>query len=165
MLVFSRHFVFSTVTLITDLAFTLHLGEHLLQLIYLFVWRLLSHVRLFETPWTAAHQGSLSITNSWSLLKLMSIESVIPSDHLMLCCPLLLMSSIIPSNRVFSSESVLWVRWPKYWSFSFSISYVFFFFLFQLCILLCVYYISTGCRIFSWGLSVETLKILQGSWL
>ena len=82
----------------------------------------LSRVRLFATPWTAAHQAFLSIANSWSLLKLMSIESVIPSNHLILCCPLLLMPSIFPSIRVFSNESVLRIRWPKYWSFGFSIS-------------------------------------------
>ena len=84
--------------------------------------QLLSHVLLFVTPWTAAFQASLSITNSWSLLKLMSIELVMPSNHLMLCCPLLLPPSIFPSTRVFSNESVLRIRWPKYWSFSFSIS-------------------------------------------
>ena len=84
--------------------------------------QLLSHVQLFVTPWTAVHQASLSITNSWSLLKLMSIESMMPSEHLILCCPLLLPPSIFPSLRVFSSESVLHIRWPKYWSFSFSIS-------------------------------------------
>ena len=82
----------------------------------------LSHVLLFVTPWTAAHQASLSITNSWSLLKLMSIESVMPSNHLILCHPLLLLLSIFPSIRVFSNKSVLCIRWPKYWSFSFSIS-------------------------------------------
>jgi len=82
----------------------------------------LSHARLFVIPWTAAHQASLSITNSQSLLKLMSIESVMPSNHLILCCPLLLLPSIFPSIRVFSNESVLRIRWPKYWSFSFSIS-------------------------------------------
>ena len=76
----------------------------------------------FATPWTAAHQASLSITNSWSLLKLMSIELVMPSNHLILCRPLLLLSSIFPSIRVFSNESVLCTRWPKYWSFNFSIS-------------------------------------------
>ena len=75
-----------------------------------------------ETAWTAAHQSSLSITNSWSLLKLMSIESVMPSNHLILCHPLLLLPSIFPSIRVFSNESVPHIRWPKYWSFSFSIS-------------------------------------------
>ena len=74
------------------------------------------------TPWTAAHQASLSITNSRSLLKLMSIESVLPSKYLILCRPLLLLPSIFPSIRVFSDESVLPIRWPKYWSFSFSIS-------------------------------------------
>ena len=74
------------------------------------------------TPWTAARQASLSITNSWSLLKLRSIESVMPSNHLILCCPLLLPPSIFPSIRVFSNESVLHIRWPKYWSFSFSVS-------------------------------------------
>ena len=83
---------------------------------------LLSLVRLFTTPWTAACQASLSITNSRSLLKLMSIESVIPSNHLILCHPLLLLPSIFPSIRVFSNESVLHIRWPKYWSFSFHIS-------------------------------------------
>ena len=84
--------------------------------------QLLSHVRLFATPWTAALQASLSITNSQSLLKLMSIESVMPCNHLILCCPLLLPPSIFPSIWIFSSESVLCIRWPKYWSFSFSIS-------------------------------------------
>ena len=74
------------------------------------------------TPWTAAHQASLSITNSRSLPKLMSIKSVMPSNHLILCCPLLLPPSTIPSIRVFSNESALCIRWPKYWSFSFSIS-------------------------------------------
>ena len=83
--------------------------------------QLLSHVRLFATPWTAACQTSLSITNSRSLLKLMSIASVIPSYHLILCHPLLLLPSILPSIRVFSDESALRIRWPKYWSFSFSI--------------------------------------------
>ena len=82
----------------------------------------LSYVRLFMTPWTTARQASLSITNSRSLLKLMSIESVMPSKHLILCHPLLLLPSIFPSIRVFSDESVLCIRWPKYWSFSFSIS-------------------------------------------
>ena len=82
----------------------------------------LSRVQLFATPWTAAHQASLSITNSQSSLKLMSIESVMPANHLSLCHPLLLPSSIFPSIRVFTNESVLHIRWPKYWSFSFSIS-------------------------------------------
>ena len=82
----------------------------------------LSHVQLFVTPWTAAHQASLSITNSQSLLKLMSIESVMPSNHLILCHPLFLQPSIFPTIRVFSNESALHIRWPKNWSFSFSIS-------------------------------------------
>ena len=77
---------------------------------------------LTVTPWTAAHQASLSITNSWSLLKLMSVELVMPSNHLILCRPHLLLLSVFPSIRVFSSESVLHIMWPKYWSFSFSIS-------------------------------------------
>ena len=84
--------------------------------------QLLSHVWLFVTPWTAACQASLSITNSRNLLKLMSIESVMPSNHLIICCPLLLPPSIFPSIRIFSNESVLCISWPKYWSFSFSIS-------------------------------------------
>ena len=83
---------------------------------------LLSRVRLFATLWTAARHTSLSITNSQSLLRLMSIESVRPSNHLILCRPLLLPPSILPSIRVFSNESVLCIRWPKYWSFSLSIS-------------------------------------------
>ena len=82
----------------------------------------LSHVQLFATPWTAAHQASLSFTISQSLLKLMSIESVLTSNHLILWCPLLLLPSIFPSIRVFSSELGLHIRWSKYWSFSFSIS-------------------------------------------
>ena len=73
-------------------------------------------------PWTAVHPASLSITNSWCLVKLMTITSMMPSNHLILCCPLLLLSSICPSINVFSNESVLHIRWPKYWSFSFSIS-------------------------------------------
>ena len=82
----------------------------------------LSCVHLFETPWTVARQASLSITNSWSLLKFTSIESVMPSSHLIFCLPLLLLPSIFPRIRVFSKESVLHITWPKYWSFSFSIS-------------------------------------------
>ena len=81
----------------------------------------LSHVQLFATPWTAARQASLSITNSWSLPKPMSIESVLPSNHLILCCPLLLLPPIPPSIGVFSNKSTLRIRWLKYWSFSFSI--------------------------------------------
>ena len=82
----------------------------------------LSHVRLFATPWTAVHQAPLSSTISRSLLKYMSIESVMPSNHLILCCPLLLWPSIFPSIRVFSNESALRIRWLKYWGFSFSFS-------------------------------------------
>ena len=84
--------------------------------------QLLSHVQLVVTPWTAAHQASLSITNSWSLLKLMSIELVMSSNHLILYHPLLPLPSIFSSTAVFSKESVLRIKWPKYWSFSFSIS-------------------------------------------
>ena len=84
--------------------------------------QLLSYVWLFATPWTAACQASLSITKSWSLLKLMSIESVMPSSHLILCHPLILLPSIFPSIRVFLNESALHIRWLKYWSFSFNIS-------------------------------------------
>ena len=84
--------------------------------------QLLTYVWLFVTPWAAAHQASLSITSSWSLLKLMSIELVMPTNHLILYHPLLLLSSIFPSIRVFSNQSVLRIRWPKYWSFSFNIS-------------------------------------------
>ena len=93
-----------------------------------FVWissvQLLSHVQLFVTLWTAARQASLSINNSWSLLKLMSIESVMPSNHLILCHSLLLLPSIFPSIRVFSNGSVLCIRWPKYWSFSPSVNII-----------------------------------------
>ena len=84
--------------------------------------QLLSHIWLFATPWTAARQSSLSSTNSQSLLKLVSFESEMPSNHLILCCPLLFPPSIFPSIRVFSNELVLCIRWPKYWSFSLSIS-------------------------------------------
>ena len=80
------------------------------------------HVQLFATPWTAAWQASLSITNSWRLPKLISIELVMPSNHLILCCPLLLLHSIFPNIKSFSNESALSIRWPKYWSFSFNIS-------------------------------------------
>ena len=84
------------------------------------VVQLLSRVQLFATPWTAAHQASLSFTISQNLLKLMSIESVMPSNHFILCCPFLLLPSVFPSIRIFSSESALCIRWPKYWSFSIS---------------------------------------------
>ena len=82
----------------------------------------LSRTRLFVTPWNAAPWASLSITNSQSLLKLMSIESVMPFNHLILCCPLLILPSVFPNIRVFSNKSIIFIRWPKYWSFSFSIS-------------------------------------------
>ena len=82
----------------------------------------LSHVRLSVIPWTEARKASLSSTNSWSLLKIMDIKSVMPPHHLILCCPLLLLPSVFLSIRVFSNESVLLLSWPKYWSFSFSIS-------------------------------------------
>ena len=85
------------------------------------VVQLLSRARLFATPWTATRQASLSITSSWSLLMFMSVESVIPSNHLILCRPFLLLPSIFLSIRVFSNESALHIRWPKYWSFNFSI--------------------------------------------
>ena len=93
-------------------------------IVYLFVSSVqsLSCVWLFVTPWIAAHQASLSITNSRSLLKLMPVESVMPSSHLILCGPLLLLSPVPPSIRVFSNELTFCMRWPKYWSFSFSIS-------------------------------------------
>ena len=93
-----------------------------LHSIYTVIVQLLSCVQLFAAPWTAAHQASLSFNISWSLLKLTSIESAMPSNHLILCCPLLLLSSIFASIRVFSNESVLLIRWPKYWSLTFSIS-------------------------------------------
>ena len=97
----------------------------------------LSQVQLFVTPWTVERQASLSTTNSQSLLKLMSIESVGPSNHLILCRPRLLLPSIFPSIRVLSSESVLHIRWPKYWSFSFSISPSSEYFNFMSCLTLC----------------------------
>jgi len=94
--------------------------EHLALWFLVVQW--LGHVRLFATPLTAARQASLSFTVSQSLLKLMSIDLVMPSKHLILCCPLLLLSSIFPSIRVFSNELAFCIRWPKYWSFSFSIN-------------------------------------------
>ena len=102
----------------------IHTHIYIFTLIYILVSSVqqLSRVQLFVPPWAAAREASLSITNSQSLLKLMSIESVMPSNHLILCCSLLLLPSVFPSIRVFSSESALRIRWPKYWSFSFSIS-------------------------------------------
>ena len=96
--------------------------DHVKSSVTLSSVQLLSHVRLFATSWTTAHQASLSFTISQSLLKLVSIELLMPCNHLILCRPLLLPSSIFPSIKVFSNESVLHIRWPKYWSFSFSIS-------------------------------------------
>ena len=95
------------------------IGVHLFQFSSV---QSLSRVQLFATPWTAARQVSLSTTNSWNLLKPMSIKSVIPSNNLILCRPLLLLPSVFPSIRVFLNESIFHIRWPKYWSFSFSIS-------------------------------------------
>ena len=108
--------------LIKKKSFLKHQAKTDLALWTLSSLQLLSHVRLFATPWNAACQASLSIANSWSLLKLMSIESVMLSNHLILCRPLLLLPSIFPSIRVFSNESVLHIRWSKYWSFSFGMS-------------------------------------------
>ena len=101
---------------------TLISGSRLLSMSSVSSVQLLSHVQLFGTPWTAAHQTSLSITNSRSLLKFMSFDWVMPANHLILCHPLLLLPSIFPSIRAFSYESVLHIMWSKYWSFSFSIS-------------------------------------------
>ena len=115
------HTILGKLPLFSALRCTISFGVFLTLLSFSSV-QSLSHVPLFATPWTAAHQASLSITNSRSLPKPMSIESVMPSNHLILCCPLILPHSIFPSIRVFSNESVLWIRWPKYWSFSFSIS-------------------------------------------
>ena len=113
--IFKKHLLISSNLYCLEVIHTFCLSSHRSV-------QLLSHVRIFVTPWTAARQASLSITNSWSLLKLMSVESVMPSNHLILCHPLLLLPSIFPSIRVFSNESVLCIRRPKYWSFSLSIS-------------------------------------------
>ena len=102
--------------------YTPHSGTMIMRSVQFSSVQSLSHIRLFATPWTAASQVSLSITSSWSFLRLMSIEAVMPSNHLTLCCGLVLWPSIFPSIRVFSNESVLHIRWPKYWDFSFSIS-------------------------------------------
>ena len=111
-----------TLSAVENLLLTYTQPPHMQVLIHVVVVQLLSRVRLFVTPWTAAHQASLSITNSQTLLKLMSIESVVmPSNHLIPCLPLLLLPSIFPSIRAFSNQSALHIRWPKYSSFSFSI--------------------------------------------
>ena len=102
--------------------FELNHCVYILFRVLLLIVQSLSCFWFFVTPWTAAHQASLSFTNFWSLLKLMSIESMISSSHLILSCPLLLLPLIFPSIRVFSNELALHIRWPKYWSFSFSIS-------------------------------------------
>ena len=109
------------ITQFEDIFFKRHMSKKICEMLLSSV-QSLSRVRLFATPWISARQASLSITNSWSLLKLVSIESVMPSSHLILCRPLLLLPPIPPSIRVFSNESTLRMRWPKYWSFSFSIS-------------------------------------------
>ena len=108
-------------TPITKLSYKEVVSIHTLSTISVQSVQSLSRIQLFATPWTAARQAFLSITNSQNLLKLMSIESVMPSNHRILCRPLLLPPSIFPSIRVFSKESILPIRWPKYWSFSFSI--------------------------------------------
>ena len=99
------------------------LQSTLYSVTFVIVVQLLGHVQLFATPWTAAYQASLSFTISWNLFRLISIESMMPSNHLIFCHPLLLLSSIFSSIRVFSNESAFWTRWPEYWSFSFSISH------------------------------------------
>ena len=107
----------------TDMSLNPYFAADLLcDLEHFVVFHLLICVQLFATPWTAAHQATLSFTISQSFLKLMSIELVMPSNHLILCRPFLLLPSVCPSIRVFSNESVLHIRWPEYWSFSFSIS-------------------------------------------
>ena len=116
---FMQHYVWDPSTLCMCMKFGFF---SLLGTIQLCSVQLLSCVRLFATPWTAACYASLSITNFRSLPKLMSVELVMPFNHLILCCPLLLLPSVFPSIRVFANESVLHIRWPKYWSFSFSIS-------------------------------------------
>ena len=116
-----------SVVLVSTVKWTSHMHTYFPSFLDFFSFQFssvqsLSHVWLFATPWIAARQASLSITNSQSLSKLMSIKSVMPSSHLILCRPLLLLPPILPSIRVFSNESTLHMRWPKYWHFSFSIS-------------------------------------------
>jgi len=105
-----------------EIKICLLLGRNAMTNLVVIVVQSLSHLQLFVTPWTAACQASLSFIISWSLLKLMSIESVMPSNHLILCHPLILLPSIFPKIRIFFSELAFCIRWPKYWSFSFSIS-------------------------------------------
>ena len=120
----SMHILISSMIcwLFRSVLFSLHMFVFLIVFFLFSSVQSLSHVRLFVTPWITARQASLSITSSWSLPKLMCIESVMPSNHLILCHPLLLTPSIIPSIRIFSNESALCIRWPNYWNFSFSIS-------------------------------------------
>ena len=108
--------------LLLSLLHSFLLGPWFLNMQYFSSVQSLSCVQLFATPWTAAHQASLSITNSRSFLKLMSIESVMLSNHFILCCPFLLLPSIFPTIRVFFNELILHIRWPKYWGFSFNIN-------------------------------------------
>ena len=115
-------FFFMCFACVAQVRILLGINWSLLSSVQFSSFQSLSHVQLFATPWTTAHQASLPITNSRSLLKIMSIMSVMPSNHLILCHALLLQPSILPSTRVFSNESVLCIMWPKYWSFSFSIS-------------------------------------------
>ena len=115
------HSYFSEATVTSSHLYTKQFPDPAL-LSFVVIVQLLSHVQLYATPWTAAHQDPLSSTISWSLLKFMSTESVILFNHLIFCHPLLLLPSTFPSTRVFSIESALHIRWPKYWSFSFSIS-------------------------------------------
>ena len=116
------HFFFFGMVLVPTSCTILWTSFIVIQVVCLSSVQSLSRVRLFVTPWITARQASLSITNSQSLLKLMPFESVMPSSHLIRCHPLLLLSSIFPRTRVFSNESALCIRWPKYWSFNFNIS-------------------------------------------
>jgi len=118
----AHSFVVWSLLIFPDSSCTRHSCSQHLASVVVVVVQSLSYVWLFASPWAAAHQASLSYTISQSLFKLMSIESVMPSNHLILCCPLLFLPSIFPSIRVFSNESVLRMRWPKYWNFGFSIS-------------------------------------------
>ena len=115
-------FVELLIVFIYSSEFLKHLYDHYFELFQFSSAQLLSHVQLFLTPWTTTRQASLAITNPQSLPKLMYIESVMSSNHLILCCPLLLLPSIFPNIRVYSNEPGLCIRWPKYWSFSFKIS-------------------------------------------
>ena len=132
--------------------------------------QLLSHVCLFATPWTVACQASLFVTNSWSLFKLMSIRSEMPSNHLILCHPFLLPPSIFPSIRVFSNESALCIRWPEYWSFSFSISPsneylgLIFFFFFSVSLYIFYYVMNIVAWLPLYNSSLENQPSLHPKW-